>query len=71
MSTQFDSTAVASIEYEQILEVRFTSGATYRYHGVPENVVNEFKNSNSQGRFFVENIKDRYRFDKVRDRDAG
>ncbi len=66
MATHFnDSTAIASIEYTQILEVRFTSGATYRFTGVPENVAKDFEAADSKGRFFVSNIKDRYNFEQV------
>lgn len=66
MSTHFDdSDAIASIEYTQILEVRFTSGATYKYTGVPLNIFKSFEASDSKGRFFVENIKDKYSFERV------
>lgn len=68
MQNPVDSTAIASIEYTQILDIKFRSGASYRYHGVPDAVYLDFVNSDSKGKFFQENIRNRYRFERM---DAG
>lgn len=61
-----DSTAIDSFEYTQILEVRFVNGSVYRYYGIPENVHKDFMSASSLGKFFVENIKERYAFERVK-----
>jgi hypothetical protein len=58
-----DSSAISSIEYDyiaQILHVTFTSGQTYGYAGVSENVVNDWINSSSIGATFVQEIRNNY-----------
>jgi hypothetical protein len=58
-----DSTAVSSIEYDyvaKILQVTFTSGQTYGYAGVAEETVNDWINSSSIGRTFVQEIRNNY-----------
>lgn len=66
MSDHFkDSAAITSIEHTQTLEVRFKSGNTYRFFGVPHGVYESFKASDSQGAFFNSDIKDKYSFEKV------
>ncbi len=42
------------------LRVVFTSGDVYDYEAVPPEVVDDFRNAFSKGRFFGPNIRDRY-----------
>lgn len=60
----FDSSMLETAMYTpdtKELEVTFKSnGAQYRYDGVPEDVVNDFFNAESAGKFFIKNIKDKY-----------
>jgi hypothetical protein len=61
------SSVVAEIGYdlsEQMLEVKFRSGRTYRYFGVPSSVHDEFLLCESKGRYFNERVRDAYRFDQ-------
>jgi hypothetical protein len=58
------STAIARIEYDDLsqqLEVKFTSGRSYTYYGVPREVYLAFVNASSKGQYFNAHIKDRYR----------
>jgi KTSC domain len=43
-----------------LLEVEFRSGVMYRYGGVPEKVYQEFLTAESHGRYFNQNIRNRY-----------
>jgi len=43
-----------------LLEVEFHSGVIYRYGGVPARVYQEFLAAESHGRYFNENIRNRY-----------
>ena len=63
---QVDSSSISEVEYqesERLLRVVFVrSGREYNYRNVPANVYRAFLDATSKGRFFVENIRDRYSF---------
>lgn len=62
------STNVAAIGYDEdteILEIEFTNGAVYQYFGVPSGEFNGFMGSDSKGKFFNANIKNRYSVSKL------
>ena len=58
-----ESTAIASVAYspEAVLDVEFTSGATYRYFAVPEQLFHELLAAESKGAFFNRVIRPCYR----------
>lgn len=63
------SSNVARIGYSRhlrALEIEFTRGAIYRFLEVPKSVYLELKESNSKGHFIAQNLRDRYRFVRVR-----
>lgn len=56
-----ESEALRSIGYDaasRVLEIEFTSGAIYRYFGVPAHTYSALMESNSFGSFFAEHIRD-------------
>lgn len=61
-----DSSWIESIEYyscdgvKGFLIVNTKSGASYIYENIPKEVWNEFKNADSFGRFYNQNIKGNY-----------
>ncbi|MGZ3280314.1 MAG: KTSC domain-containing protein [Phenylobacterium sp.] len=63
-----DSTAISGIDYDAErgkLLVRFVSGESYVYVGVPGEVCRSFAQADSKGRFFQLQIRDRYPFNKL------
>ena len=61
------SSNIASIGYNkeaQILEVEFHHGAIYRYVDVPEKVYKELMSSPSQGAYFMNELKDKFKYQK-------
>jgi hypothetical protein len=59
------SEAIAQIEYDassRALFVRFTSGEWYSYLDVPPHVHAAFVAAESHGRFFQEQVRDRYAY---------
>ncbi len=61
------SSAIASVGYEPAtltLEIEFHSGSVYRFFDVPERVYREFVAADSKGTYFVEAIRDAYRFER-------
>lgn len=61
------SSNIASIGYDkeaQILEVEFHHGAIYRYIDVPEKVYEELMSSPSQGAYFMNELKDKFKYQK-------
>lgn len=59
------SSAVAAIGHDggtSVLFVRFVSGKTYEYLGVPAQVFSALENAESKGRFVNTEIKTRYPF---------
>lgn len=67
---EMPSTSIARTEYDaahRVLSVWFVaSGKRYDYEDVPEDVVSRFRRAFSKGRFFNENIRDRYRYRHVK-----
>jgi lysyl-tRNA synthetase class 2 len=57
------STVVRSIDYESALSrltVTFTTGRSYDYFAVPQNIADAFRSSFSKGAYFNANIRDKY-----------
>lgn len=58
-----------SIGYDpisQILEIELQSQTVYQYSGVPEKVHEHLMASSSLGKYFQNNIRDKYPFTRVR-----
>ncbi len=51
-------------ETEKILKLKFTKGGWYGYLDVPKEVVKEFTEAESPGKFFLANIKNKYEMEK-------
>jgi len=63
-----DSVSIEAIGYDvdsQELHVRFVSGETYMYSGVPSNVFDAFVSAPSKGSYFNREIKPAYQFTKL------
>ena len=62
-----DSTAIAAVAYspDAALDIEFTSGASYRYFAVPEQLVHEFLSAESKGVFFNRRIRPCYQHAKL------
>ena len=63
-----DSGAITAIGYHRktsTLEIRFHSGAIYRYAKVASEVFQEFISAPSKGRYFRDEIRGRYRYWRV------
>ncbi|WP_305699374.1 KTSC domain-containing protein [Phenylobacterium sp.] len=68
---QVDSDAISEIAYDARrgrLVVRFRGGKTYAYRDVPAGVHEAFIAAESKGRFFQDEIRDRYGFERLRRR---
>ncbi len=48
-----------------VLVIRFHSGGTYQYSGVPESVYQGLMGAPSHGRYFHANIKGRYPYMRI------
>lgn len=62
------SSAIREIDYENHhgkLSVRFTDGDLYIYVGVPDETWRGFVAALSKGRYFAEEIRDRYPFNRI------
>ena len=62
------SSVIAAVGYDEdreVLEVEFASGAVYRYLNVSPDVFENFRFARSKGRFFNEQIKDAYRWERA------
>lgn len=63
-----DSSAIDAVGYDpksSILRITFQSGSSYSFFGVDLETFNEFLDSNSLGRYFVENIRNDYIYFKI------
>lgn len=65
---EVESSAIHEIDYDAErakLVVRFVSGEAYVYVGVPGEVHRSFCESDSKGRFFQAEIRDRYPYNRL------
>lgn len=64
MKHEFEnSSSIDSLQYDEddsVLTVTFTSGKSYQYGDVPKEVVDEFIEADSPGRYFAQHIKPVY-----------
>lgn len=63
-----ESAALSSLGYDparRVLEVEFSSGRVYQYFGVPQVEVQRLLEAESQGAYFSERVRDRYRYEQV------
>jgi len=63
-----ESTTLAAISYaaqQSLLEVEFRDGTGYRFFGVPARCFQELLTSDSKGRYFNSEIRNRFRFQRV------
>ncbi|MCA9933042.1 MAG: KTSC domain-containing protein [Ardenticatenaceae bacterium] len=67
--TAVSSSNLASVGYDpesQILEIEFNSGRVYQYFDVPQDEYDGLMNADSHGRYFNQNIRDNYRYTRIR-----
>ncbi len=63
-----ESAAISDIRYEddrQKLFVRFADGGEYVYVGVPGELHRSFVEAESRGRFFADQIRDRFPYNRL------
>ncbi len=66
--THVASTAVTDLDYEprkRRLLVRFVSGERYAYEGVPQELYADFVAAASKGRFFHDEVRDRFAYRRL------
>lgn len=62
------SSAISSVGYDpkgKVLELEFSSGGVYDYFEVPRKVYTALMSAESKGRFIAEEIRGRYRSERV------
>lgn len=62
-SSVFD--AAGYLHSESLLYLKFRSGDVYRYFDFPPERYEEFLASSSKGRYFAENIRNRYKYEQI------
>lgn len=63
LSARFQSTALSFAEYDtesEQLEITFTSGQSYTFERVPQNIFEALRDAGSPGSYYHQNIKGRY-----------
>lgn len=61
-----ESSTIKEIAHENDeLYVKFTSGSTYRYKGVSKELFESLKSSESKGKFFGANIKNKFEYERL------
>jgi hypothetical protein len=66
-----ESSLMTDVQYDEKtreLDIRFTSGKTYRYFDVPKKVYSGLLRAKSKGEFFNEEIKEIYQYAEMRGR---
>lgn len=68
-----ESSVLATVGYDgkrRLLEIEFHSGAVYRYLDVPEEIHSRLLTAESKGHFFGAAIRDKFRSERVKPRNA-
>ena len=67
LTTAVESSLLASISYSihATLDLRFRSGASYRYFAVPQRVFDELLVAESKGAYFNRNVRGRFRYQRL------
>ncbi len=63
-----DSKMLASVAYDpkkKILYLRFRTGDVYRYFDFPAQDYREFLDAASRGKYFLANIRDQFRYERM------
>lgn len=65
--TEVRSSNLRAVGYDEdgTLVIRFRSGGTYAYHGVPPAVYDGLMRAGSHGRYFHSRIKGRYAYRRI------
>ena len=66
--TSVNSSSIASIGYDEavsLLEIEFKKGTVYQYANVPKSLFDALMKATSKGRFFDQNIREKFRTTKV------
>jgi hypothetical protein len=70
LATDMSSFVKSFFWYEdRTLIVNFKGGKSFRYHGVPKVIVEDFQKADSFGKFLHENLKNKYEGEPVEDKD--
>jgi hypothetical protein len=62
------STVIRSFDYnaaDAVLTITFVSGSVYAYYEVPQEVADAFREYREKGVFYNEQIKGKFRFEKI------
>ena len=68
-----ESKLLAASAYDggkRILYLRFRSGEVYRYFEFPEQQYRELLDAESRGRYFLNNIRNQFRYERLAELDA-
>lgn len=64
-----ESTALAAVGYSsrlRVLEIEFRHGRVYRYVDVPRSVYRDLMTADSKARFYIKNVRGKYRCLRVK-----
>lgn len=64
------SSQIGAVGYDaetNTLRIRFKSGSTYEYAGVPSDIYDDLLTAESFGRFFGANIKGKFEYERLPD----
>ena len=64
---QVESSHISDVDYEDgVLTIQFKDGGTYNYFDVPAGIYQEMVSAPSVGRFFKDNVKGTFEFERIR-----
>jgi len=68
INIEIKSTNLKSASYDtesEVLQITFNNGSIYEYNNVPWTVFTKLRMSDSQGKYFNENISRKYKYTKT------
>jgi len=67
---EVESSNIAAVGYDsetETLQIRFHSGKTYQFYGVPDNLFEGLLTAESVGKYFAANVRGQYEYKKLDD----
>jgi len=64
---QVESSHISDVEWDEgVMTVTFKDGGTYNYYDVPVGIYQEMVAAPSVGRFFKDNVKGAFEYERIR-----
>lgn len=62
---EVESSVISAVGHTRVLEIEFESGRLYQYFDVPEDIYLAMLESESKGKYFNQNIRNKFPYQEI------